>query len=330
MDQEGEVMAASPQRKQTGGSVAVLIPCYNEGLTIAKVVADMRSALPRARIYVYDNNSSDDTVAKAQGAGALVRSERNQGKGNVVRRMFADVEADVYLMLDGDGTYDSTAAPELARLVLQEGLDFVNGARQESSHKAYRTGHKFGNRMLTGLVQRIFGYAFDDMLSGYKAFSRRFVKSFPALSQGFEIETELAIHALELRMPTREIVTRYDERPEGSVSKLRTYRDGTRILLMIMRLVKQERPLQLFVGIGAVLILLAVVLAVPLLITYGQTGLVPRFPTAILCTGLALLGAGSFCIAAVLDGILTARRELKRIAYLGVPQYGARQDASAG
>jgi len=307
-------------------TIAVLIPCYNEGLTIAGVIADMRAALPHARVYVYDNNSTDDTISRSRAAGAIVRTERNQGKGNVVRRMFADIDADVYLLLDGDGTYDTGAAPELVRLILEGGLDFVNGKRQESSDQAYRTGHKFGNRLFTGLVQKIFGYGFDDMLSGYKCFSRRFVKSFPAMSRGFEIETEVIIHALELRMPCCELMTRYDKRPPGSASKLRTYRDGWRILMMILRLVKEERPLQMFSLIGAGLMVMAVVLALPLLFTYLQTGLVPRFPTAILATGLGLAGGASLCIAIVLDNVLTTRRELKRIAYLSIPLVNANRD----
>jgi len=307
-------------------SIAVLIPCYNEGLTIAGVVTGIKSVLPSARVYVYDNNSTDDTIYQAISAGAIVRIEHNQGKGNVVRRMFADIEADVYLLVDGDGTYDSRTAPELVRLVFEEGMDFVNGARQESSDHAYPTGHKFGNRLLTGLVRKIFGYVFDDMLSGYKCFSRRFVKSFPAMSRGFEIETEVTIHALELRMPCCELKTRYDERPPGSTSKLRTYRDGWRILMMIMRLVKEERPLQVFSLLGTMLVATAVIFALPLFFTYLQTGQVPRFPTAILATGLALAGGASFCIAIVLDGVLTTRRELKRIAYLSIPLINANRN----
>lgn len=309
-------------------SVAVLIPCYNEGQTIARVVAGMKTALPGVRVFVYDNNSTDNTIEQARVAGAIVRTERCRGKGNVVRRMFADIDASVYLLVDGDGTYDPNAAPNLVRLILEGGMDFVNGARKETSENAYRKGHKIGNRIMTVLVQMIFGYIFQDMLSGYKCFSKRFVKSFPAMSRGFEIEAELTIHALELRMPCSELVTRFNERPPGSVSKLRTYRDGWRILMMILRMVKEERPLQLFSLIGVVLIVVAVIFALPLLFTYLKTGLVPRFPTAILATGLALAGGASFCIAIILDSILTARREIKRIAYLSLPIIVTKPDAN--
>lgn len=301
--------------------VAVLIPCYNEGLTIAKTVSQMRAALPDAEIYVYDNNSKDDTSARAREAGAIVRTETYQGKGNVVRRMFADIDADAYLMVDGDSTYDATFAPRLVSAVLEDGVDFINGARKASSTKSYRAGHKFGNRMLTGLVRAIFGQVFTDMLSGYKCFSRRYVKSFPALSKGFEIETELTIHALELRMPCAEITTPYGERPEGSTSKLSTYRDGWKILITITNLVRAERPLQLFGGIGLALATLGVLLALPVLHTYIETGLVPRLPTTILCTGMVLLGGISLTLALILDNLLMARRETKRIAYASVPMY---------
>jgi glycosyltransferase involved in cell wall biosynthesis len=306
---------------KTKPKIVVLIPCYNEEVTIAQTVSGMRAALPDADIHVYDNNSTDNTVAQAQGAGAIIRVEKNQGKGNVIRRMFADIEADAYLMVDGDNTYDASAAPGLIRLVLEDGIDFVNGARRESSVKAYRTGHKFGNYVLTMLVRKIFGEVFTDMLSGYKCFSRRYVKSFPALSHGFEIETELTIHALELRMPCQELTTRYGERPEGSASKLKTYQDGLRILITILRLVKEERPLQLFTSIGVFLIVLAFAIAIPIFNTYFHTGLVPRLPTALLSTGLVILGSLSIVMAVIMDSIVTARQEIKRIAYLGIPLF---------
>lgn len=303
--------------KQT--QVAIIIPCYNEELTIEQTIIGLKVALPYAKVYVYDNNSKDKTMEIARKAGAIVYEEKNQGKGNVVRRMFADIEADAYLMVDGDNTYDAPSAPELCRLVLEEGYDFVNGARQESSDKAYRSGHKFGNWMLTSMIRWIFGAQFTDMLSGLKCFSRRYVKSFPALSRGFEIETELTTHALELRMPCQEIVTPYGERPEGSTSKLRTYRDGFRILMTILRLVKEERPLHLFSVISASFLITALIIMVPVLQTYLDTGLVPRLPTAILAIGLVLLSALSFVMAVVMDSIVTMRRELKRIAYLQIP-----------
>lgn len=299
--------------------IAILIPCYNEELTIKQTILGLQKSLPQAKIYVYDNNSKDYTIQIARAAGAIVYEENNQGKGNVVRRMFADIDADAYLMVDGDNTYDAESAPELCRLVLENGYDFVNGARQESSDKAYRSGHKFGNWMLTSMIRWIFGAKFTDMLSGLKCFSRRYVKSFPALSRGFEIETELTTHALELRMPCHEIVTPYGERPEGSTSKLRTYRDGFRILMTILRLVKEERPLQLFSLIGFLFALTALIIMIPVLDTYLVTGLVPRLPTAILAIGLILLSALSFVMAVVMDSIVTMRREVKRIAYLQIP-----------
>lgn len=306
---------------QSPPRIAVIIPCYNEGVTIAKTVADMQAALPDGRVYVYDNNSRDNTIAEAMRAGAIVRVEKNQGKGSVVRRMFADIDADVYLMVDGDATYDAAHAPEFVKAILEDGYDFVNGARRSTLAKAYRPGHKFGNRLLTGLVRVIFGEVFTDMLSGYKCFSRRYVKSFPALSKGFEIETELTIHALELRMPCAEITTPYGERPEGSTSKLSTYRDGWKILITITNLVRAERPLQLFGGLGVALAAFGVLLALPVLHTYLETGQVPRIPTTILCTGMVLLGGISITLALILDNLLMARRETKRIAYAATPMY---------
>jgi hypothetical protein len=299
--------------------VAVIIPCYNEEVAIGRVVADFRRALPKARVYVYDNASTDRTAEVAARAGAIVGHEPFKGKGNVMRRMFSDVEADVYVLVDGDDTYDASAAPSLVRTLLDNQLDMVNGARVTQIKEAYRFGHRFGNRMLTGLVQQIFGKQFGDMLSGYRVFSRRFVKSFPATSSGFEIETELTVHALELRMKTAEVPTRYKDRPEGSSSKLNTIRDGLRILRMIGLLVKEERPLAFFGSACVALALLSLGLAAPVILEYMHTGLVPRFPTAILSTGIMLLAFLSLVCGLVLDTVTHSRRELKRLAYLDIP-----------
>lgn len=306
----------SAESAKASPRIAVVVPCYNEALTIGAVVQRAKRALPSAVVYVYDNNSSDDTVKIARAAGAVVGSERAQGKGNVVRRMFADVDADIYVMVDGDNTYDLEAAPQLIAIMREQSLDFVNGARLDTGQGAYRAGHRFGNRLLSGLVQGIFGRQFTDMLSGYKIFSRRFVKSFPAESQGFEIETELTIHALELQMPSSEMSTTYGMRPEGSASKLSTFRDGLRILLLILRLVKDERPFQLFGSLALVFALASLWLGIPVVLEFAATGLVPRFPTAILATGLMLVGVMSFSIGVVLDTVTKARREAKRLAYL--------------
>lgn len=298
--------------------LAVLVPCFNESLTIGQVIGDFRAALPTAKIYVYDNNSHDGTAEIARAAGAIVRLEPRQGKGNVVRRMFGDIEADIYILVDGDGTYDAKAAPFLVGRVLKDDLDFVNGARAEVSQQAYRRGHRLGNRVLTGLVQSVFGREFRDMLSGYKVMSRRFVKSFPAMSSGFETETELVVHALELRMPAAEITTAYHERPEGSVSKLRTYRDGARILYLILRLMKDERPLQFFGALSAALLVAALVLVAPVVVTFAETGLVPRLPTAVLSLGIVILSVLTFFTGIVLDLTTRTRQELKRLLYLSV------------
>lgn len=296
--------------------IAVLIPCYNEETTIKKVVSDFRIALPTSTIYVYDNNSTDRTVELALSAGAVVRQEPLQGKGNVVRRMFADIEADIYVLVDADDTYHAPSAPMLVQTLLDDSLDMVNAARVANIENAYRPGHRFGNTMLTTMVALIFGNRFKDMLSGYRVFSRRFVKSFPSLASGFEIETELTVHALELRMPVAEVQTQYKERPPGSTSKLRTFHDGFYILKTIAMLVKEERPLQLFSAIFLVLSLTAIILAWPLAITFMETGLVPRFPTAILATGLMLLGFISFACGLILDTVTLGRREMKRMWYL--------------
>ncbi|MBI1209547.1 MAG: glycosyltransferase [Azospirillum sp.] len=300
-------------------SIAVLIPCYNEEAAITKVVGDFRAALPTAAVYVYDNNSKDRTVENARAAGAVVRTEPLQGKGNVVRRMFADVEADVYVLVDGDDTYDAASAPALVGCLLEQQLDMVNGARVTEIQAAYRPGHRFGNVLLTSIVAAIFGSRIGDMLSGYRVFSRRFVKSFPALSSGFETETELTIHALELRMPIAEVKTAYKDRPEGSASKLRTFRDGFRILRTILTLVKEERPLQFFSAVFGVLTSASVVLAWPVVVTYMETGLVPRFPTALLATGTMLLGFLSLTCGLILDTVTRGRKEAKRMRYLDSP-----------
>jgi glycosyltransferase involved in cell wall biosynthesis len=296
--------------------IAVLIPCYNEQTTIRAVVRDFAAHLPGASIYVFDNNSSDATIERAREAGATIRSVLLQGKGNVVRRMFADVDADVYVVVDGDDTYDAADAPAFVDRLLEEDLDMVVGARVSDEVAAYRRGHRFGNVMLTKFAARIFGNTFSDMLSGYRVFSRRFAKSFAAHSEGFEIETELAVHALELRMPVEEIQTRYKARPEGSASKLNTYRDGARILFMTLRLFKAEKPLAFF-SIGfAVCALASIVLAVPVLQTYIETGLVPRLPTALLCAALMLFGALLLVCGVVSDTIARGRAEAKRLVYL--------------
>ena len=299
--------------------IAVLLPCFNEEAAIGQTVAAFRAALPGAQIYVYDNNSSDRTREVAEAAGAAVRTERMQGKGNVVRRMFADVDADIYVMADGDATYDAAAAPELVCRLIDEQLDMVVGARKSEVEAAYRRGHRFGNRLLTGMLANIFGRTFSDILSGYRVFSRRFVKSFPALSRGFEIETEISVHALELVMPVAEVVTAYGARPEGSESKLSTWRDGWRIARTIGHLFRIERPVLFYGGYGVALAAIALVLAIPLAITYAETGLVPRFPTAILATGLMILAAMSFMCGLILDTVVRGRREIRRLHYLSLP-----------
>lgn len=306
--------------KNTDGvRIAVLVPCYNEAATVAKVVADFRTALPSARIYVFDNNSTDGTAELAMQAGASLRRVGPQGKGNVIRRMFADVDADVYLMVDGDGTYDAGAAGMLVDRLVMERLDMVVGSRVDRQAGAYRPGHRFGNRLLTGVVAMLFGDTFTDMLSGYRVFSRRYVKSFPTAATGFEIETELTVHALQLHMPVAEVPTDYGSRPEGSVSKLNTWRDGFRVLYTIFKLFKNERPLAFF-SLGFIASsATSILLAIPLFEEYLRTGLVPRFPTAILCTGLMLLGIILLACGLVLDTVTRGRVEAKQLAYLAVP-----------
>ena len=303
---------------ETPYQVAVLVPCYNEERAIAKVVADFRAALPDAAVYVYDNNSTDGTVEAARGAGAVVRRETYQGKGHVVRRMFNDVEADVYVLVDGDATYDAPSAPAMIAKLLEERLDMVVAARIDQEIAAYRRGHRAGNRLLTGFVAHMFGRSFTDILSGYRAFSRRFVKSFPILSGGFEIETELTIHALELELPVGEVATPYYSRPIGSASKLSTYSDGFRILWTVLKLYRAERPLSLFGAFGLALGIMSIGLAIPIVITYVQEGLVPRLPTAVLSTGLMLLGFLSIACGLILDTVTRGRRELKLLAYLAL------------
>lgn len=299
--------------------VAVLIPCRNEAPTIGQVVADFRHALPEAAVYVYDNGSTDGTMKAAQGAGAYVKTEPKRGKGNVVRRMFADVEADVYVLVDGDGTYAADRAPELIDTLCAHDLDMVTAVRRATDPRAYRPGHRFGNALLTGLVSRIFGAPLKDMLSGYRAFSRRFVKSYPALAIGFEIETELTVHALALRLPTAEVVTPFKERPAGSASKLSAVKDGLRILWTILALTRRERPVGFYGVLGAAAIGTAFVLAAPLVVTFLNTGQVPRFPTAILCTGLVLSGVLAWASGLILSAISRSALELRRLAYLRHP-----------
>jgi glycosyltransferase involved in cell wall biosynthesis len=307
----------------SGLRIAVLLPCYNEAAAVGQTVAGFRAALPEADIYVYDNNSSDRTCELAAAAGATVRTERMQGKGHVVRRMFADIEADIYVMADGDATYDAAVAPALVRRLLDERLDMVVGARKSEVEEAYRRGHRLGNQLFTAILASLFGRTFSDIFSGYRIFSRRFVKSFPALSRGFETETEISVHALELAMPVAEVITVYGARPEGSASKLSTYRDGWRIMRTILHLFRIERPVLFYGSFGLLLAVLAIILAVPLAVTYAQTGLVPRFPTAILVTGLMILAFLSFMCGLILDTVVRGRREVRRLAYLSFPAPGA-------
>jgi glycosyltransferase involved in cell wall biosynthesis len=300
-------------------AIAVLLPCYNEELTIADVVARFRATLPQATIYVYDNNSKDQTAAKARAAGAVVVREPRQGKGNVVRRMFADVEADIYLMADGDGTYAPEDAPQLLATLLADRADMVVGTRRGVTDDAGRTGHAFGNRIFNSLYKRLFGRDFTDIFSGYRAFSRRFVKSFPAVSGGFEIETEMSVHASQLKLPVAEVELDYGRRPEGSASKLSTYRDGARILLMFARLMKETRPLRFFAAFSALFLLIGVVLMTPVLIEYAETGLVPRMPTWILSLAFLLLSILMGVTGIILDSVARGRAEQKRIFYLSIP-----------
>jgi glycosyltransferase involved in cell wall biosynthesis len=313
------IAAASAAQAAAGRfEIAVLVPCYNEERAIARVVSDFRAALPAATVYVYDNNSTDGTVEAARAAGAVVRGETHQGKGYVVRRMFNDIEADIYVLVDGDATYDAPSATAMIDTLVADRLDMVVATRLDREAAAYRTGHRAGNRLLTGFITHIFGRAFTDILSGYRVFSRRFVKSFPILSGGFEIETELTVHALELELPVGEVATPYYSRPEGSTSKLSTWHDGFRILWTVLKLYRAERPLALFGSFGLALIIMAIGLAIPLIVTYLQEGIVPRLPTAVLSTGLMLLAFLSVACGLILDTVTRGRRELKLIAYLAL------------
>lgn len=311
--------------------IAVLVPCYNEEAAVAEVVGDFRAALPAATIFVFDNTSTDNTAAVARAAGAEVFREKQRGKGFVVRRMFTDVEADIYVLVDGDATYDAPSVRQMIARLLEDRLDMVVGSRVDCEQPAYRTGHRTGNKLLSAFVASVFGPNFNDMLSGYRVFSRRFVKSFPVLSGGFEIETELTIHALELGLAVEEVETPYYARPKGSVSKLHTWRDGFRILLTIVNLYRAERPLAFFTAIGALLAAASIGFAVPIIVTYLETGLVPRLPTAVLATGLMLLAFLSAAVGFILDTVTRGRREMKLLAYLSHPAPGEeRRQARAG
>ncbi|MEJ5114537.1 glycosyltransferase family 2 protein [Erwinia billingiae] len=306
-----------------GNTIAVILPCYNEELAVKSVVTNFKTFLPEAAVHVFDNNSKDQTIKVAQDAGAIVHRVSHKGKGNVVRRMFADVEADIYIMADGDDTYDAASARRLIDKLLDDRLDMVVGRREEVGEKTsdtYRSGHRWGNKMLTGAVMSIFGGKFTDMLSGYRVFSRRYAKSFPALAKGFETETELTVHALELRMPYDEVSTPYGSRPEGSESKLSTYKDGFKILKTIINLYVSERPFMFFSLVALFLCALSLLLFSGVLVEYLETGLVPRLPTAILSVGLMLAGIISFFSGLVLNTVTLGRNETKRLIYLSIPQ----------
>lgn len=316
----------SDSLKVEESDVAVLIPCHNEEVSIGQVVRDFQEAIPWAKIYVYDNNSTDKTREVAAQVGAIVREETLQGKGHVVRRMFSDIDADFYLLVDGDDTYDASSSLRLLGRAISGNFDMVNGARKSITEDAYRAGHKFGNKIFAKIVSLIFGEGVSDLLTGYRVFSKRFVKSFPALSAGFEIETELTIHALELKLPITEVETVYKGRPEGSVSKIRTYSDGLIILRMIFLFIKEERPLQLFSAVFVLLALLSLLLAWPLFTEYLATGLVPRLPTAVLSSAIMLLGFLSLMSGLILDTVTHGRREMKRMWYLSIPKYHSKKD----
>jgi len=318
------------QSQQAHQRVAVLVPCFNEEAAIAQVVGDFRAALPQATVYVYDNNSTDGTMEAARAAGAIVRRETHQGKGNVVRRMFSDIDADIYVLVDGDATYHAPSAPAMIAMLLEDRLDMVVAARVHADEAAYRPGHVTGNRLLTGFVDTVFGAAFTDILSGYRAFSRRFVKSFPVLSGGFEIETELTVHALELELPVAEIRTPYYARLEGSESKLSTWRDGFRILGTILKLYRSERPLAFFSSIGIAMAAVSIGFAIPIVVTFVEYGIVPRVPTAILAMGLMLAAYVSIAAGFILDTVTRGRREVKLLAYLEQRAPGADWDRREG
>ncbi|MEQ8558378.1 MAG: glycosyltransferase [Henriciella sp.] len=309
----------SPQQDTAQPRIAVTLPCYNEAATIAAVIADFRKALPEAEIYVFDNNSTDGTAAIARQAGAIVRTETRQGKGYVVQRIFADVEADIYVMADGDGTYDAALAPTLVELMKRNHVEMVVGTRANVTRDAGRGGHAFGNRIFNILFNAMFGRQFTDIFSGYRVFSRRFAKSFPAVSGGFEIETEMSVHACQIGVPTMERPTPYGVRPEESPSKLKTFRDGFRILGLFFMLAKETRPAAFFGAIGLVLTVLALTLAAPLLVTYFETGLVPRLPTAVLSMGLVMIGTVAAVCGLILDSLARSRVEAKRSVFLSYP-----------
>lgn len=320
--------ATAPPEVPRWVTVAVLVPCFNEEVTVGAVVAGFRRSLPRATVYVYDNNSTDTTVRLATEAGAIVRSEERQGKGNVVRRMFADIDADLYVLVDGDDTYNAAAAPHLVARAVDEGLDLVNAARVSQHDDSFRRGHAFGNRLLGTLVSKVFRRPSGDMLSGYKVLSRRFVKSFPVFASGFEIETELTVHALGLAMPAAEVALPYRERPDGSESKLSTVRDGFRIVRTIARLLRSERPMAFFSLVAAVLAGVGLVLAVPLLVTFDHIHKVPRLPTAVLVSGLITMAFLSMAAGLILDTVTRGRQEAKVLRYLAIP--GPRTLAEGG
>ena len=305
---------------KSGPCIAILIPCLNEAPTIESVITGFGTHLPEAQIVVGDNNSEDDTAAIARRAGARLVREQRRGKGNIMRRLFADIDADFYVMVDGDGTYDPAAAPRMVRLMQEEGYDLVNVARKPTGYDSFRSDRRFGNWLLTSLVGSIFRTDTADMLSGYKGFSRRFVKTFPALSRGFEIETEIMIHAAELRLPFHEIEAPYGKRPAHSTSKLRTFQDGFRILRLVDHFIRQEHPFGFFSTLSVLLIAASLWLGVPVVIYFFETGFVPRFPTAILAASLALCSVVSFFTGIILDAITQARREFKRLSYLSLPQ----------
>lgn len=315
----------SSKTPPTVARIAVLVPCYNEEVTIGQVVRDFRRVLPQATVYVYDNNSTDKTIEVARAAGAVVRSEPNQGKGQVVRRMFGDIDADLYALVDGDSTYEAEAAPRMIELLLKQNLDIVNGVRISEIKEAYRPGHRFGNWLLTSLVAWMFGQRTTDMLTGYRVFSRRFVRSFPALTSGFEIETEIIVHALEMRVLMQDYATQYRDRPAGSASKLNTIRDGIRILRTIGILIKEERPLSFFFALGALLLIVATIIFIPVFLEYLQTGAVRRFPTAILAVGMVLSAMLSMTCGLILSTVTLGRREMKRLFYL---QYAKASDST--
>lgn len=301
-------------------SIAAIVPCYNEEAAIAQVIADLRAAVPEMTIYVYDNNSSDDTAHVAAEAGAIVRHESRKGKGNVVRRAFADVDADIYVLIDGDDTYATADLPTMIAELQSGPYDHILGVRRQTTTTAYRPGHELGNRGFNWFVGSVFNSPVSDMLSGYRVFSRRFVKSFPALSREFEIETELTVHAMSLRVPQMEVPVGFKDRPDGSESKLRTYHDGFRILSLIIGLIRHERPMMFYGVVGTLLMLVGLLVGLPVVIEFFDTGLVPRLPTAVLALGISLLAVLSWMTGLVLDGVLKSRREFSRLNYL---QYAA-------